>query len=82
VIVGAYALSWLARVVEAGQITEGSIIDEALDEVVLPFRTMSTVEGIRRLTFFPLWALQRLRRNRERAPTSGSGLDTDPGGSP
>jgi MFS family permease len=82
VIVGAYALSWLARVAEAGQITEGSVIDEALDEVVLPFRTMSTVEGIRRLTFFPLWALQRLRRTRERTPASQSGLDTDAGGSP
>jgi hypothetical protein len=40
------------------------VIDEAFDEVVLPFRTMSTVEGIRRLTFFPLWALQRLRPGR------------------
>jgi MFS family permease len=65
VAVGAYALGWLARVVESGQITERSVIDEAFDEVVLPFRTMSTVEGIRRLTFFPLWALQRLRRGRE-----------------
>lgn len=72
VVVGAYALSWLARVVEAGQITERSLIDEAFDEVVLPFRTMSTVEGIRRLTFFPLWALQRLRRGRERVPLSGA----------
>lgn len=80
VIVGAYALSWLARVVEAGQITEGSVIDEAFDEVVLPFRTMSTVEGIRRLTFFPLWALQRLRRGRERAPAPGSRFDRGAGG--
>jgi MFS family permease len=59
--VGVYALSQLARVHEDGQITERSVIDEALDQVVLPFRTMSTVEGIRRLTFFPLSALQRLR---------------------
>jgi MFS family permease len=61
VAVGVYALSQLARVEEDGQITERSVIDEALDQVVLPFRTMSTVEGIRRLTFFPLSALQRLR---------------------
>jgi hypothetical protein len=52
------------------------VIDEAFDEVVLPFRTMSTVEGIRRLTFFPLWALQRLRRGRE--PVSPPAVaDTD-----
>jgi MFS family permease len=82
VIVGAYALSWLARVAEVGEITERSVIEEAFDEVVLPFRTMSTVEGIRRLTFLPLWALQRLRRGRERASVPGPGLDTDPGGSP
>jgi hypothetical protein len=50
------------------------VLDEAFDEVVLPFRTMSTVEGIRRLTFFPLWALQRLRRGRERVPLSGTAL--------
>jgi len=82
VIVGIYALSWLARVAEAGQITEGSVIDEAFDEVVLPFRTMSTVEGIRRLTFLPLSALQRLRRGRERPVVSGSGLDAGSGGPP
>jgi MFS family permease len=64
VVIGGWALSRLARVEEEGQITERSVIDEAFDEVVLPFRTMSTVEGIRRLTFFPLWALQRLRPNR------------------
>ena len=61
---GVYALGRLARVEEEGQITERSVIDEALDEVVLPFRTMSTVEGIRRLTFFPLSTLQRLRPGR------------------
>ena len=65
VAMGLYALSRLARVEEDGHITERSVIDEAFDEVVLPFRTMSTVEGIRRLTFFPVSALQRLRTGRE-----------------
>jgi MFS family permease len=72
ILVGGYALSRLARVEEAGQITERSVMDEAFDQVVLPFRTMSTVEGIRRVTFFPLWALQRLRPGRERPPGPGT----------
>jgi hypothetical protein len=46
---------------EQGQITDRTVLEEAFDDVVLPFRTMSTVEGIRRLTFFPLYALERLR---------------------
>jgi hypothetical protein len=50
-------------------------MDEAFDQVVLPFRTMSTVEGIRRVTFFPLWALQRLRPGRERPPGPGIAPD-------
>jgi hypothetical protein len=61
VLVGIYALSRLARVEEQGQITDRTVLEEAFDDVVLPFRTMSTVEGIRRLTFFPLYALERLR---------------------
>jgi len=67
VAVGVWALSRLARVHEEGRITERTVMEEAIDQVVLPFRTMSTVEGIRRLTFFPLSALERLR-SRPRPP--------------
>ena len=72
IVTGVYALSRLARVQEDGQITERSVMDEAFDQVVLPFRTMSTVEGIRRVTYFPLWALQRLRPERGRPPVPGT----------
>jgi MFS family permease len=62
--VGVYGLSRLARVEETGDVTERTVMEEAFDQVVLPFRTMSTVEGIRRLTFFPLSAIERLRSPR------------------
>ncbi len=62
VLVGLLSIALLARVQEPGPAPERGIMVELIDEVVLPFRTISTVEGIRRLAFFPLYAVERLRR--------------------
>lgn len=61
-VIGVYSLTRLARVREDGEVAERAILEEIVDEVVLPFRTISSVEGFRRLTFLPLWAMQRIRR--------------------
>jgi MFS family permease len=53
-LVGLYSLHRLARVTEAGEVTESEVVEELVDEVVLPFRTISSIEGIRRLTFLPV----------------------------
>jgi len=63
-LVGFLAVSRLHSVKEEGEVEEGEVLDELIDEVALPFRTMSSVEGIRRLTFLPVTTLQRLRRSR------------------
>ncbi len=61
-LVGLYSLHRLARVKEEGEVTEREVVEELVDEVVLPFRTISSIEGIRRLTFLPLQAFHLVRQ--------------------
>ncbi|MDA0746703.1 MAG: MFS transporter [bacterium] len=64
-VVGFYALNRLARVKEEGEMTEEKVMDELVNEVIMPFRTLSSVAGIRRLAAMPVHALWKgLRRDK------------------
>ncbi len=58
-MVGFVALNRLVRVVEVGEVTEGKLVDALVREVVMPFRTLSSVTGIRRLAAMPVDLLWR-----------------------
>lgn len=54
-LVGLYSLVRLRAVREEGQVSDRSVLEELVDEVVLPFRSISTVdEMVRRLAAFPI----------------------------
>lgn len=61
-LVGLFALSRLRKVQEEGEVHEREVLDDLVDQVVLPFRAISSVEELRRLTYLPLHALRRARK--------------------
>ena len=65
-LVGFYSLNWLARVKEEGAVTEGKIMEGLMSEVVMPFRTLSSAAGIRRLANMPVHTLRRGLRRKDR----------------
>ncbi len=61
-VVGLYSLHRLGRIREEGEVTESEVLQELVDEVVLPFRSISSVGGIRRLTYLPMFVFQTFKR--------------------
>lgn len=67
-VLGFLSLNRLVRVVEEGEVTEGKIVDALVNEVVMPFRSVSSVAGIRRLAVMPVESLRRGLSRRESPP--------------
>jgi MFS family permease len=58
-VVGLYALHRLARVKEEGEVTEEIVVRELMAEVARNEKSLSTIGGLRHLTFFPLHLVAR-----------------------
>ena len=57
-VVGFISLNRLARVKEQGEIAEGELRRELLNEIVMPLRTISSVPGLRKTAAMPVHALR------------------------
>ena len=64
-VVGLYAMLRLAAVKEEGEVPRDKVVSELLDQVVLPFRMASSVEGLRNRAALPVATMLRLTRKRK-----------------
>ncbi len=67
-ILGLYSLQRLRSVTEEGEASEREVMDELIQEMATPLRSLSTVAGVRRLMYLPLAAVGKtVARVRQRA---------------
>lgn len=62
-LLGLYALYRLGKVREEGEVKEAIVVRELISEFVRDEKSLSTIGGIRRLTFFPLLLAYRTLRS-------------------
>ena len=65
VVIGLYAMRRLAAVQEEGEVPKEKVVSEVLDFVVLPFKMVSSVDGLRTRAVLPVATLLRLKRKGE-----------------
>lgn len=59
-LVGLYSLHRLAFVKEEGEVDEMEVIHHLRDELSMPLRTITSIEGLRRMAVLPITAVSRL----------------------
>ncbi len=57
-VIGLYSIHRLTKVKEMGEVEERIVIQELIAEMKRPMRTLSTAAGLRKLVFFPFYALR------------------------
>ncbi|MDA0990163.1 MAG: MFS transporter, partial [Verrucomicrobia bacterium] len=67
-IVGIFSIHRLAFVKEEGEVPQGRVISELLDQVILPFRMITSIEGVRNRMAMPVAAVFRGARRRLVSP--------------
>ena len=78
-VVGMFAMRKLAAVKEEGEVPHDKVVGELLDQVFLPFKMVSSVEGLRNRVALPVASILRVARKRKaRDPQSST---AQPGGS-
>lgn len=78
-VVGMFAMRKLTAVKEEGEIPQDKVLGELLDEVFLPFRMASSVEGLRNRVALPVASILRVARKRKDEKVSRSAGDADEG---
>lgn len=80
-VVGMFAMRKLAAVKEEGEVPNDKVLGELLDQVFLPFKMVSSVEGIRNRMANPVASILRVTRKRAlRTPPRKEGPEDDTGG--
>ena len=73
-MVGMFALRKLAAVREEGEVPHDRVVNELIDQVFLPFRAVSSVEGLRNRVAQPVASMLRITRKRK-AREASKGAD-------
>ena len=58
-LIGLYSLNRLSRIREEGDVEEGDVMRALLNEMISPFRTISTVAGVRKLAAIPINSVRK-----------------------
>ena len=74
--IGMFAMRKLTAVKEEGEVPQDKIVSELLDQVFLPFRTVSSVEGLWNRTALPVASILRVARKRKRREKSNGSLSS------
>ncbi|MBL7077502.1 MAG: MFS transporter [Kiritimatiellae bacterium] len=64
-VVGMFALRKLTAVKEEGEVPQEKVLGELLDQVFLPFKTVSSVEGLRNRVAQPVASILRVAKKRK-----------------
>ncbi|NQU38404.1 MAG: MFS transporter [Lentisphaerae bacterium] len=70
-VVGMFAMRRLAAVKEEGEVPHDKVLGELLDQVFMPFRMVSSVEGLRNRVAQPVASLLRATRKRREKEAPG-----------
>ena len=64
-LVGMYSLNRLSKVKEEGEVDEKEVISHLKNELALPLRTITSVEGLRRFIVMPITAVTKINKDRD-----------------